>query len=127
MVLDGIVPVCRHTPPTVPARSTTAARRPSLAAAMAAFCPPGPLPMTSRSKVGSIALPEEGPMVSAREQVGRAVEHRVVTGPLDRRHEARGRPARRNTVAVGHRGADGVVAGAEADRLARGRRAVAVG
>src|SRR6266540_4994270 len=48
-VLEGIVPVLMHTPPTMSVRSTTAARRPSLAAAIAAFWPPGPEPITSRS------------------------------------------------------------------------------
>jgi hypothetical protein len=48
-VFDGIVPVLMHTPPTMCRRSTTAERRPSLAAAIAAFCPPGPDPRTSRS------------------------------------------------------------------------------
>src|ERR1700759_5700179 len=41
-VLDGMVPVCRQTPPIISGRSTTATRLPSLAAAIAAFCPPGP-------------------------------------------------------------------------------------
>ncbi len=48
-VLDGMVPVLTHTPPTMCLRSTTQTRLPSFAAAMAAFCPPGPEPMTSRS------------------------------------------------------------------------------
>ena len=49
MVFDGIVPVLMHTPPTMSVRSMTAARWPSFAAAMAAFWPAGPEPMTSRS------------------------------------------------------------------------------
>ena len=50
MVLDGIVPVLRHTPPIMSRRSMITTRRPSLAAAIAAFCPPGPEPITSTSK-----------------------------------------------------------------------------
>jgi hypothetical protein len=38
-----------QTPPTIVCRSTTAARRPSFAAAIAAFWPPGPEPSTSTS------------------------------------------------------------------------------
>jgi hypothetical protein len=38
-----------QTPPSISRRSTMAARLPSFAAAMAAFCPPGPEPITSRS------------------------------------------------------------------------------
>src|SRR5262245_53585044 len=48
-VLLGIVPAWMHPPPTSLARSTTATVRPSLAAAIAAFCPAGPLPRTTRS------------------------------------------------------------------------------
>src|ERR1700756_277602 len=48
-VFDGIVPVLVHTPPSIRSRSMTATVLPSLAAAMAAFCPPGPEPMTTRS------------------------------------------------------------------------------
>src|ERR1700682_6790193 len=48
-VLDGIVPVLMQTPPSIRPRSTTATVLPSLAAAIAAFCPPGPEPMTTRS------------------------------------------------------------------------------
>ena len=48
-VLDGMVPVLMQTPPTMSQRSTMAARRPSLAAAMAAFWPAGPDPMTIMS------------------------------------------------------------------------------
>ena len=48
-VLDGIVPVLTQTPPIIMWRSATATRLPSFAAAMAAFCPPGPVPITSRS------------------------------------------------------------------------------
>ena len=49
-VLDGIVPVFRHTPPIMSLRSTIATRRSSLAAAIAAFWPPGPEPITRTSK-----------------------------------------------------------------------------
>ncbi len=49
MVFDGMVPVLMQTPPTISLRSTTAARLPSFAAAMAAFCPAGPEPSTSMS------------------------------------------------------------------------------
>ena len=49
-VFDGIVPELMHTPPTICCCSTTATRRRSLAAWMAAFCPAGPEPITSRSK-----------------------------------------------------------------------------
>jgi hypothetical protein len=48
--LDGIVPVLRHTPPTMSLRSTIATCRPSFAAAIAAFWPPGPEPITKMSK-----------------------------------------------------------------------------
>src|SRR5258708_19135978 len=48
-VFDGIVPVLVHTPPSIRSCSITATDLPSLAAAMAAFCPPGPEPMTTRS------------------------------------------------------------------------------
>src|ERR1700678_2411112 len=48
MLFDGIVPVLTHTPPTWP-RSITATDLPNLAAATAAFCTPGPEPMTTRS------------------------------------------------------------------------------
>ena len=48
-VFDGIVPVLTQTPPIMVRRSATATRFPSLAAAIAAFCPPGPEPITSRS------------------------------------------------------------------------------
>src|SRR5690242_17511053 len=49
MVLLGIVPVWTHTPPIVALRSISATRLPILAAEMAAFCPAGPLPITTRS------------------------------------------------------------------------------
>ena len=49
-VLDGIVPVFRQTPPIMSLRSMIATRRSSFAAAMAAFWPPGPEPITSTSK-----------------------------------------------------------------------------
>ena len=48
-VLEGIVPVLMQTPPSMSGRSITATRLPSFAAAIAAFCPPGPEPITSRS------------------------------------------------------------------------------
>src|SRR4051794_1683032 len=48
-VFDGIVPVWIETPPTRLRRSATATWRPSLAAWMAARCPPGPDPITRRS------------------------------------------------------------------------------
>jgi hypothetical protein len=48
--LDGIVPVFTQTPPIMSGRSTMPTRRSSLAAAMAAFWPPGPEPITSTSK-----------------------------------------------------------------------------
>ena len=48
-VLDGMVPVFRQTPPIMSLRSTIATRRSSLAAAMAAFWPPGPEPIISTS------------------------------------------------------------------------------
>jgi hypothetical protein len=48
--LEGIVPVFRHTPPIMSRRSTIATRRSSFAAAIAAFWPPGPEPITSTSK-----------------------------------------------------------------------------
>jgi len=48
-VLDGIVPVFTHTPPTARERSTTAARLPILAAWIAARWPEGPDPITIMS------------------------------------------------------------------------------
>src|SRR5262249_16762514 len=48
-VLLGIVPVWRETPPIIPLRSMTATFLPSFVAAMAPFCPAGPLPITTRS------------------------------------------------------------------------------
>src|SRR5207249_3232677 len=49
-VFDGIVPVWIDTPPTRPRRSTTATRLPSFAPWTAARWPPGPEPITSRSR-----------------------------------------------------------------------------
>ncbi len=49
IVLDGMVPVLMQTPPTIIGRSTIAARLCSFAAAIAAFCPAGPEPITNRS------------------------------------------------------------------------------
>src|ERR1700752_1757004 len=49
MLFDGMVPVLTHTPPSIPLRSISATFLPSLAEATAAFCPPGPEPMTTRS------------------------------------------------------------------------------
>src|SRR5215475_13150108 len=49
MVLLGIVPVLKHTPPTMVCFSTTATAFPIFAAWMAARCPPGPEPITTRS------------------------------------------------------------------------------
>ena len=47
---EGIVPEWTHTPPGPSSqRSTMATRLFSLAAAMAPFCPAGPLPITTRS------------------------------------------------------------------------------
>src|SRR6266852_3329674 len=51
MVLLGIVPVLMHAPPTMVCFSTTATRFPDFAAWMAARCPPGPEPITTRSYV----------------------------------------------------------------------------
>jgi hypothetical protein len=48
-VFDGMVPVWRHTPPTISLRSMTATLLPSFAAAIAPFWPAGPVPMTTRS------------------------------------------------------------------------------
>src|SRR4051812_41696795 len=45
-----MVPVLIQTPPIMLRRSTIPTRRSSLAAAIAAFCPPGPEPRTSTSK-----------------------------------------------------------------------------
>jgi len=42
--------VLRHTPPIMSLRSMIPTRRPSFAAAIAAFCPPGPDPITKTSK-----------------------------------------------------------------------------
>src|SRR5580693_7149429 len=49
MVLEGMVPVLMHTPPTMERASTTTTRLPNLAAATAARCPAGPEPITTRS------------------------------------------------------------------------------
>ena len=49
MVLEGMVPVLMHTPPTTARASTTATRFFILEAATAARCPDGPEPMTTRS------------------------------------------------------------------------------
>src|ERR1700677_584954 len=49
MVLEGMVPVLMHTPPTMDRASTTTTRLPNLAAATAARCPAGPEPITTRS------------------------------------------------------------------------------
>src|SRR5512133_1408633 len=45
-----MVPVLTQTPPTIPLVSTMHTLWPSLAAMIAAFWPPGPEPMTARSK-----------------------------------------------------------------------------
>src|SRR3954469_8468429 len=49
-VFDGIVPVWIETPPTRLRRSITATRLPSFAPCTAARWPPGPEPITSRSR-----------------------------------------------------------------------------
>src|SRR3954451_2037371 len=49
-VFDGIVPVWIDTPPMRSRRSITATRLPSFAPWIAARCPPGPEPITSRSR-----------------------------------------------------------------------------
>src|SRR5580658_2214429 len=49
MVLEGMVPVLMHTPPTTERASTTATRLFILDAATAARWPAGPEPMTTRS------------------------------------------------------------------------------
>jgi hypothetical protein len=61
--LRGIVPLWSDTPPSWPGRSTTATFLPSLAAAIEAFCPAGPDPMTARSYLWgpSLALGADGP------------------------------------------------------------------
>ncbi len=48
-VFEGMVPVRTQTPPTPVVRSIMATRLPSLAAWMAARCPPGPDPIAIRS------------------------------------------------------------------------------
>src|SRR5204863_3094774 len=48
-VFEGIVPVCNETPPSMWRRSVIATCLRSLAAQIAAFCPAGPLPTTTRS------------------------------------------------------------------------------
>ena len=48
-VLLGMVPVFVETPPIMFRRSMMATLWPSFAAAIAAFCPPGPVPTTTRS------------------------------------------------------------------------------
>src|ERR1700749_3539994 len=60
-----MVPVCRQTPPIISGRSTTATRLPSLAAAIAAFWPPGPEPITTRSK--SCTVPSLAGLAPERE------------------------------------------------------------
>src|SRR5579871_3870863 len=49
MVLEGMVPVLMHTPPTTALDSTTTTRFFILEAATAARCPDGPEPMTIKS------------------------------------------------------------------------------
>src|SRR5580692_4095527 len=49
MVLEGMVPVLMHTPPTTSRPSTTATRLPILEAATAALWPAGPEPIMTRS------------------------------------------------------------------------------
>src|ERR1039458_9435272 len=51
MVLEGMVPVLMHAPPTTERASTTATRFFILVAATAALCPEGPEPMTIRSNL----------------------------------------------------------------------------
>src|SRR3990172_8567970 len=53
-VLLGMVPVLIQTPPTTARRSTTATCFPNFAAWMAARCPAGPEPITTRSKSYSV-------------------------------------------------------------------------
>src|SRR5580700_9647521 len=54
MVLDGMVPVLTHTPPTTDRDSTTATRFFIFDAATAARCPEGPEPMTTRSYLAAL-------------------------------------------------------------------------
>ena len=49
IVLLGMVPVLMQVPPITSLRSMSATRRPCFAAWMAARCPEGPEPMTTRS------------------------------------------------------------------------------
>lgn len=56
-VFDGMVPVLMQTPPIMCLRSTIAALLPSLAAAIAAFCPAGPDPITTTSKWSTVVSP----------------------------------------------------------------------
>lgn len=56
-----------HTPPSMLPFSTIATRLPSLAAAMAAFCPPGPEPITTRSySIGSVIAYNYRPHTTGR-------------------------------------------------------------
>src|SRR5262249_50790824 len=96
-VLDGIVPVFRHTPPSIRGRSTIATLRSSLAAAIAAFWPPGPDPMTTRSNSCTLPVWPRLPAFESPYLPGRAVNchQRGATA----RMSARGR---RKTVAWLH-------------------------
>src|SRR6185437_6470131 len=73
-VFDGMVPVFVQTPPSVSRRSTTATRRPSLAAWMAARWPPGPhAPVLSSGAVAEYRITswrEIPTMVTARDAGG---------------------------------------------------------
>src|ERR1700739_634200 len=81
MVLDGMVPVLTHTPPTTDRASTTATRFFIFEAATAARCPDGPEPMTIRSYLA--ALMRVSPGIDRRGEVyqltGRQVQHRSGT------------------------------------------------
>src|SRR4051812_48984944 len=74
-----MVPVLMHTPPIMSRRSTTAAFLPSFAAAMAAFCPPGPDPSTRTSKsYMAVSVPQGPAKVSGSD--------RLVTELVRQRH-----------------------------------------
>src|SRR5947209_15913494 len=56
-----MVPECSETPPIIDGRSITATRLRAFAAAMAPFCPAGPLPITTRSYADALTLRASNP------------------------------------------------------------------
>src|ERR1700739_4541829 len=81
MVLEGMVPVLTHTPPTTDRDSTTATRFFIFEAATAARCPEGPEPMTTRSYLA--ALMRVSPAFSCRVEVYQSTRRRVADWPAE--------------------------------------------